>query len=110
MTSKLCELLTMHAVINHLPLLKTTDWAELARTFETFETMLQAKYPGFRGCTLIREADDAGILVVTFDTREDLDNISKNVAAPWFAEHVRPLLAGAVSRSVGEVVVGSALS
>ena len=99
----------MHAVVNHLPLLKTTDWAALARTFEAFETMLRAQYPAFRGCTLIRAGDDAGILVVTFDTHKALDTISKNVAAPWFAEHVRPLLAGAVSRSVGKVVAGSAL-
>jgi len=33
----------MHAVVNHLPLQKTTDWAALARTFEAFETMLRAQ-------------------------------------------------------------------
>ncbi len=99
----------MHAVINHLPLQKTTDWAALSRAFERFEAMLRAQNPSFRGGTLIRAGDDAGILVVTFDSREALDTISKNVAAPWFADHVRPLLAGAVSRSVGEVVAGSAL-
>jgi hypothetical protein len=99
----------MHAVINHLPLQKTVDWTALARAFEVFETTLRGQYSAFRGCTLIRVGDDAGILVVTFDSREALDDISRNVAAPWFAEHVRPLLAGAVSRSVGEVVIGSAL-
>ena len=77
---------------------------------EAFEAELRGQHPGFRGCNLIRAGDDAGILVVTFDTRAELDYISKHVAAPWFAEHVRPLLAGAVSRSVGEVVAGSALS
>ena len=102
--------MTMHAVINHLPLQKSTDWVELSRLVEAFEASLLAQYPAFRGCTLIRASDDAGILVVTFDTREALDDISKNVAAPWFAEHVRPLLAGAVSRSVGKVIAGSALS
>jgi hypothetical protein len=99
----------MHAVINHLPLQKTTDWAELARSFTAFEERVRAQHSAFRGVTLIRVGDDHGILVVTFDTREALDDISKNVAAPWFAEHVRPLLTGAVSRSVGEVVTGSAL-
>jgi hypothetical protein len=99
----------MHAVINRLPLQKAIDWAALARMIETFEEVLQVQYPGFRGCTLIQTGDDAGTLVVTFDIREALDSISKNVAAPWFAEHVRPLLAGAVSRSVGEVIAGSAL-
>jgi hypothetical protein len=99
----------MHAVINHLPLKQAIDWGELSRTFEEFEASVRAQHPAFRGCTLIRVGDDHGILVVTFDTREALDTISKNVAAPWFAEHVRPLLASAVSRSVGEVVAGSAL-
>jgi hypothetical protein len=99
----------MHAVINHLPLHKTIDWAALARLFQTFEEKVRRERPAFRGVTLIRVGDDDAVLVVAFDTREALDEISKNVAAPWFAEHVRPLLAGAVSRSVGEVIAGSAL-
>ena len=100
----------MHAVINHLPLHNDIDWAELARTLESFEAMLRTQYTAFRGCTLIRASGDAGILVDPEDVEllQDLV-VSKNVAAPWFAEHVRPLLAGAVSRSVGEVVAGSAL-
>jgi hypothetical protein len=99
----------MHAVVNHLPLQKDTDWAALTRLVDAFEAMFRTQFPVFRGCTLLRAGDDAGILVVTFDTREALEDISKNVATPWFAEHVRPLLAGPVSRSVGEAVAGSAL-
>jgi hypothetical protein len=99
----------MHAVINHLPLHKTTDWSALAQLFAAFEESTRVQNPEFRGVTLIRISDDHAVLVVTFDTRKALDDISKNVAAPWFAENVRPLLAGAVSRSVGEVVAGSAL-
>ena len=98
----------MHAVINHLPLHKTTDWPALAHMFAAFEQKTRTQHPAFRGVTLIRIGDDHAVLVVTFDTREALD-VSKNVAAPWFAENVRPLLAGAVSRSVVEVVAGSAL-
>jgi hypothetical protein len=70
--------------------------------------MHRAQYSTFRGCTLIRAGHDAGILIVTFDSREALEHISKEVAASWFAEHVRPLLEGTASRSVGEVVTGSA--
>ena len=99
----------MHAVINHLPLQATVDWSALAKLIAEFEAATKAEHPAMRGCTLIRADDDHGILVVTFDSREALDDISRNVAAPWFAEHVRPLLADAVSRSVGEVVAGSAL-
>jgi hypothetical protein len=99
----------MHAVINHLPLHKTVDWPALARLVQGFEEKVRAEHAGFRGLSLIRVGDDHAVLMVAFDTREALDEISKNVAAPWFAEHVRPLLAATVSRSVGEVIAGSAL-
>ena len=42
-----------------------------------------------------------------YKTREALDEISKNVGAPWFAEHIRPFMAGPVSRSIGEIVGGA---
>ena len=99
----------MHAVVNHLPLQKGIDWTALARGFGEFEAMMRGDYPSFRGGTLIKVEDDKAILIISFDNLEALNDISKNVAAPWFAEHVRPLLADAVSRSVGEVVCGSAL-
>jgi hypothetical protein len=99
----------MHAVINHLSLHKTTDWPALARLFQAFDEKVRAEHPHFRGGSLIRVGDDHAIVVIAFETREALDDVSKNLAAPWFAKHVRPLLAGAVSRSVGEVIAGSAL-
>lgn len=99
----------MHAVVNHLPLQKDVDWAGLARTFGEFETRMREEHASFRGGSLIKAEDDKAILVITFDTLEALNDISKNVAAPWFAEHIRPLLASAVSRAMGEVISGSAL-
>jgi len=39
-----------------------------------------------------------------FASREALDEVSSKVAGPWFAENVRPHLAGPVERTVGEVV------
>src|ERR1700736_1329994 len=92
----------MHAVINHLPLHKTTDWPALALLFQTFEEKTRTAHPAFRGVTVIRVDDDHAILVVIFDTRETL-------AGRWFAEDVRPLLAGAVCRSVGEALAGPEL-
>ena len=47
------------------------------------------------------------ILVIVYRDRESLDRISKTIAAPWFAENIRPYLSGPVSRSVGEIVAGS---
>jgi len=55
----------MHAVINHLPLQKTTDWAALSHMIDAFEARRPTHYPAFRGCIPIRAGEDAGILVVT---------------------------------------------
>jgi hypothetical protein len=71
----------LHAVINHVPLRKCTDWAALSLVVDTFESTLRRQHSAFRGCTPTRAGDDAGILVVTFDNREALDYISVNVAA-----------------------------
>ena len=45
------------------------------------------------------------MLLAFYANREVLDEVSSKIAGPWFAENVRPYLAGPVSRSVGEVVV-----
>lgn len=55
----------------------------------------------------MRVSDTQAIFLVLFDDRESLDDISRNFAAPWFAEHVRPLLAGPVNRQVGKMVAGA---
>ena len=38
--------------------------------------------------------------------RATAEHVSANVAAPWFAENIRPYLAGPAQRSVGEVIAG----
>jgi hypothetical protein len=94
----------MYAVINHLPIKSGTDWAELGRNFDSFQSMI--KHPDFLGAGLIRAADTEGIVFVLFKSREALDEVSKNIAGPWFAEYMRPHLAGPAARSVGEVIGG----
>jgi hypothetical protein len=49
-------------------------------------------------------SDSEAIYIVLFTTREAQDDLSKNVAAPRFAENMMPCLSGPVQRSVGEVV------
>ena len=93
----------MHAVVNKLPLCKPIDDSLV-------ESMLQGigarmcESPDFVSVHLVSVSDDEAIFVVMFKTREALDDLSKNVAGPWFAEHFRPYLSGPVQRSVGEVV------
>jgi hypothetical protein len=95
----------MHAVVNHLPLKEGTDWAAFARQFDDFNATID--HPGFRGLSIIRASDSEAILLVLFQTREALDEVTYNLAMPWFAENVRPYLDGPVSRSVGEIVAGA---
>lgn len=64
-------------------------------------------HPDFGGCCLIRTDDRQGIILVLYETREALDEISKTIAAPWFAEHIRPFMAGPADRFVGEILGGA---
>jgi hypothetical protein len=95
----------MHAVINHLPIKTDTDWMALANKVDALNAAIIDS--NFRGLSLIRASDNEAIVLVLFTTRFALDKISRDIAAPWFAENIRPYLAGPVSRSVGEVVAGA---
>ena len=95
----------MHAVVNHLPIKPDTDWDALAAKVDTFNALID--HPEFRGLSMIRVGNDAAILLILFANRAALDDVSRNVAAPWFAENMRPYLSAAVSRSVGEIVAGT---
>jgi hypothetical protein len=95
----------MHAVVNHLPIKPETDWTALAGKVGALNASIS--HPDFRGLSLIRAGDDEAIVLVLFANRAALDQISRDVAGPWFAEHIRPNLSGPVSRSVGEVVAGA---
>jgi hypothetical protein len=98
----------MHAVINHLPIKPDTDWAALAAKANAFNAIVD--HPDFRGLSMIRAADNEAIILVLFATRPALDDVSRNVAAPWFTENMKQYLAGPASRSVGEVVGGALAS
>lgn len=97
----------MHVVVNQITLQESTDWADLATKVDQFQTKLAKEHAEFHGISLVRVSDSKAIFLVFFDNRDALDEISKNIAAPWFAEHVRPHLAGPVDRSTGEIVAGS---
>jgi hypothetical protein len=92
-----------HAVVNKLTLGKPIDASLLARVREELEPRMR-EHAEFVELRIVVVSDTEAILLVFFTTREGLDRISKEVAAPWFAEHVRPYLAGPVQRSVGEIV------
>jgi hypothetical protein len=95
----------MHAVINRLPIKPDADWDALAAKVDAFHAGIA--HPEFRGLCLIRADAGDAFIVVLFTSRAALDALSRDVAAPWFAEHIRPYLAGAVSRSVGEIIAGA---
>jgi hypothetical protein len=95
----------MHAVINHLPIKPDTDWNALADKVGGFNAGIA--HPEFRGLSLIHAGDNEAIVLVLFASRAALDQVSRDIAAPWFAENMRQHLAGPVSRSVGEVVAGA---
>jgi predicted membrane-bound mannosyltransferase len=99
----------MYAIVNRLPLGKPLD-AEILRKMEDFLARTRRENPDFLDARLISVSDTVAIVVAFYTTREALDEISSRVAGPWFAEHVRPYLAGPVDRQVGEVVAHLATS
>ena len=96
----------MHIVVNHLTIQDTVDWSKLGAAVEQFQAGVSGKHPGFLGVSLVREGENKAILLVLFQDLESLNDFSRNIAAPWFTEHVKPYLAGPVDRHVGEIVAG----
>jgi len=94
----------MHAVVNKLSLGKPID-PPLLEKFENDLGSLLNDHPDFISVQIVSVSDAEAILVVLYKTLEALNDISKNIAGPWFAEHVRPYLSGPVDRAVGEVVL-----
>jgi hypothetical protein len=97
----------VHAVVNHLPIKPGANWSELAAKFGAFDAATRRAHPELISTSVIRASDTEAILVAVYRDRQSLDEISKSVAAPWFAENVRPYLSGPVSRPVGEIVAGA---
>jgi hypothetical protein len=95
----------MHAVVSHLPIKPDADWAEMVRKIDAFAASV--KQPDYRGLSLIRAGDQEAIVLVLFTSRSALDEVSRTVAGPWFAQNMRAHLSGAASRFVGEVIAGS---
>lgn len=94
----------MHAIVNRLTLGKPLDAAVL-RKMEDFLARTRRENPDFLDAKVVRVSDTVAIVIALYTTREAMDEISSRVAGPWFAENVRPYLAGPVDRQVGEVVV-----
>lgn len=97
----------MYAVVNKLTLGKPVDDELLKKLEDEFFPRVR-QIPGFVDAQLVRVSDTEAIVFALYATREALDEISRSIAAPWFAENVRPYLAGPVQRSVGEVVARAA--
>lgn len=96
----------MHIVVNHFTLQDGVDWSALEAAVEDLQARVSRDLPAFRGVSLVRVSGGRAIFLVRFADLESLNDISRNVAAPWFAEHFKPFLAGPVERQVGEIVAG----
>ncbi|MCV2866860.1 hypothetical protein [Defluviimonas sp. WL0075] len=96
----------MHIVINTLSIKPDADWATLARLFDGFCDGARPDHPGLVGAQIVQSGPEEAILIISFSDAETMASFSSTVAAPWFAEHVRPFLAGPANRKTGAVVAG----
>lgn len=62
---------------------------------------------GFISFMLIRNSEQEAVVVVVYSDHAAMAEIGKNVAGPWFTEHVRPYLAAEGKRTVGNLVCQS---
>jgi hypothetical protein len=98
----------MHAVVNHLPIRPDADWGDIARKFDAFAQGVQRDFPAMKAGVLLRVSATEAVFMGVYDDAATREHVSSKVAAPWFAENIRPYLAGAAARSSGEVIGGFA--
>jgi hypothetical protein len=96
----------MHTVVNHLPIKPDADWEEIARRFAAFADGVKARFPGMLVGVLNKASPTEAMFVGVYSDPATMQEVSANVAAPWFAENIRPYLAGPANRTAGEVVAG----
>lgn len=96
----------MHTVVNHLPIKPDANWAEIAKLFGAFAEGVKARFPGMAAGLLTKASDTEAIFIGIYDDPETMKEVSSNVAAPWFAENIRPFLAGPANRTGAEVIAG----
>jgi len=93
----------MFAVVNKLTFGKPVDEALVTKLEQELGPRM-CQSPDFIDVKLVSVSDGEAIIIVLFRTQEALEDLSKNIAAPWFSENVMSYLSGPVQRSVGEVV------
>lgn len=96
----------MHVVVNHLPIRPDADWSEIAAKFDAFAAGLRPQFPSVHSALVTRAGPAEAIVIVIYHDKETMDHVSSKVAAPWFAENIRPYLAAPVARSTSEVIAG----
>jgi hypothetical protein len=96
----------MYAVVNHLPIKPGADWADIAAKFARFAADTGKAFPKLKTAVLTKASDTEVIFTGLYDDQATAEHVSSNIAAPWFAENIRPYLAGPANRSAGEVIAG----
>lgn len=97
----------MHAVVNHLPIRPDADWDDIAAKFDAFAKDVRKRFPAMNTAVLAKASQTEAIFIGIYDDPQTMQEVSSNVAAPWFAENIRPYLAGQANRSSGLVIAGS---
>jgi hypothetical protein len=96
----------MYAVVNQLPIRPDADWQDIAEKFGKFAAATSRDYPKLKVAVVMKASPTEAIFLGVYEDQTTAEHVSANVAAPWFAEHIRPYLAGPAQRLVGEVISG----
>jgi hypothetical protein len=96
----------VHTVVNHIPIQAGSDWSEIAARFDRFAAGVRERFPGMKAAQLLKVSDTEAIFVGIYEDAGTMQTVSSEVAAPWFAENIRPFLSGPAVRSVGTMIAG----
>jgi len=92
----------MYAVINQVHLTKPID--DLLEPIDRELKPMVSSLPGFRGYSIVKEAEDRATVLIFWDTQADAINGGNTIGPTWFHENVAPYLASEQQRTLGEVV------
>ncbi len=93
----------MYVVINHLHLSKPVD--ELREPVERELKPLMTSLSGFRGFSLVKDAEDRATVLIFWETEADALTGGNAIGPTWFRDNVAPFLASDQQRTLGEVIV-----
>jgi len=95
----------MHAVVNHLHLIKPVD--EFRDIVQNEALPLLSNMPGFIGFHFVKVDDYNAIILIIWEDAAAAQAGAKSMGPSWFVPHIKPFLSSPEGRKTGDIIVSS---